>query len=182
MLGEKALKQKIESGDIYIAPYIEEHVEPASIDLRLGNHFTVISATDDVIDTRDEDSITHTSFERESITLEPGANVLGTTVETVGIPDTLVGQVQGRSSLGRLSVVVHKTAGIIDPGYRGEITLEIENEGVEPVRLHAGDRVCQILFEEVVGGVETPYGEERGSQYQGQSGATPSGMGFSSEQ
>jgi len=177
--GEQVIRERVESGDLSIDPYVPEHVEPASVDLRLGNDFTTIEPTGRTIDTHDEDSFEARNFSVDELELYPGETILGTTLEEIGMPDDLVGNVVGRSSLGRLDVVIHKTAGFIDPGFRGEITLEIENEGQHPVILYPGDRVCQIWFAPV-DGVETPYGEERGSQYQGQRGATPSGMNFSS--
>ncbi|AGM11405.1 dCTP deaminase [Halogranum tailed virus 1] len=181
ILGEQEIIERVESGDLYISPFVEEHVEPASVDLRLGHSFTTIEPTGRTIDTHDPDSFEARTFEVDTLELYPGETILGTTLEEVGIPSDLVGNVVGRSSLGRLDVVIHKTAGFIDPGFKGEITLEIENEGQHPVKLYPGDRVCQIWFARV-NGVETPYGEERGSQYQGQSGATPSGMQFDSRE
>jgi len=181
ILGEMEIIERVESGDLYINPFVPEHVEPASVDLRLGRNFTTIEPTGRTIDTHDDDSFETRNFEVDELELYPGETILGTTMETIGMPDDLAANVIGRSSLGRLDVVIHKTAGFIDPGFRGEITLEIENEGQHPVKLYAGDRVCQIWFTPV-SGVETPYGEERGSQYQGQSGATPSGMQFNSRE
>lgn len=182
-LGEVEIKERIDSENgLNIEPFVEEHVEPASLDLRLSSSFTKINPKNEIIDTRDKDSIEHTEYEKESIVLQPGESILGSTMETVTMPDDILGKVDGRSSIGRLSVVIHKTAGIIDPGFSGDITLEIENEGDSPVKLYSGDRICQILFSPVIGEVETAYGEERGSQYQGQEGATPSGMEFSSKQ
>lgn len=177
ILGETEIRRRIDEGDLTVEPFVPDNVEPASIDLRLHTSFTKMYANGPSIDTRDPDSITTNSFDAESITLSPGETVLASTFEHVELPDDLIGQVVGRSSIGRLGIVVHKTAGFIDPGFRGQITLELENESPNPVRLHVGDRICQIWFAEV-SGVETPYGAERDSQYQDQSGATASGMQF----
>ncbi|MFB6094989.1 MAG: dCTP deaminase, partial [Halodesulfurarchaeum sp.] len=102
--------------------------------------------------------------------VHPGDFVLGTTKERVEIPDDLIAHVEGRSSLGRLAIVVHATAGIVDPGYQGQITLELSNLGNAPVALRPGMRISQLTFTELTSPAERPYGEERGSKYQDQSG------------
>jgi dCTP deaminase len=99
--------------------------------------------------------------------LHPGDFVLGTTAERVEIPADLIAHVQGRSSLGRLAVVVHATAGVVDPGYEGQITLELSNLGTAPVALSPGMRVSQLIFTELTRPAERPYGADRGSKYQG---------------
>lgn len=177
IIGDAEITERIESGNLLISPFNKEHIEPASVDLRLGRSFAKTEPTDRAIDTHDEDSVTFRQFTVDTLELYPGETILGTTLEEVSVPNDLVGNVVGRSSLGRLDVVIHKTAGFIDPGFRGQITLEIENEGDHPVILYPGDRVCQIWFAEV-SDVDVPYGEERNSQYQGQSGATQSGFQF----
>jgi dCTP deaminase len=108
--------------------------------------------------------------EGEGFTLHPGDFALGSTVETVSIPNDLVAQVDGRSSVGRLAIVVHATAGLIDPGFQGQITLELSNIGRIPVRLYPGVRIAQIVLHQLTSPAERPYGQERGSGYQGQSG------------
>jgi len=177
IIGDAEITERVNSGELIIRPFVEENVEPASVDLRLGHNFTKVEPTGRAIDTRDSSSITVRTFDVDKLELYPGETILGTTMETVGMPDDLVGNVVGRSSLGRLDVVIHKTAGFVDPGFTGTITLEIENEGQHPVILYPGDRVCQIWFA-TVSDVDVPYGEERGSQYQNQSGATASGFQF----
>ncbi|MFB6302636.1 MAG: dCTP deaminase [Haloferacaceae archaeon] len=109
-------------------------------------------------------------FEDEEFILHPGDFVLGTTIERVELPADLIAHVEGRSSLGRLAIVVHATAGIVDPGYRGQITLELSNLGSAPVALTPGMRISQLTFTELSSPAERPYGEERGSKYQNQSG------------
>ncbi len=108
--------------------------------------------------------------EDEAFTLHPGDFALGSTMETVWIPDDLVAHVDGRSSVGRLAVVVHATAGLIDPGFKGQITLELSNIGRIPVRLYAGLRIAQIILQRMTSPAERPYGNARGSSYDGQSG------------
>ncbi|MEF8915929.1 dCTP deaminase, partial [Natronomonas sp.] len=108
--------------------------------------------------------------EGEDFILHPGDFVLGTTKERVEIPDDLIAHVEGRSSLGRLAVVVHATAGLCDPGYEGQITLELSNLGTAPVALTPEMRISQLTFTELKNPAERPYGAERGSKYQGQAG------------
>ncbi len=177
IISDAEIKERVDSGNLVITPFERGHVEPASVDLRLGSNFTKIEPTGRAIDTRDASSINVRTFDVDRLELYPGETILGTTLEKVELPEDLVGTVVGRSSLGRLDVVIHKTAGFVDPGFSGTITLEIENEGQHPVILYPGDRVCQIWFADVFG-VDVPYGEERGSQYQHQSGATASGFNF----
>jgi dCTP deaminase len=104
----------------------------------------------------------------------PGEFALGTTEERVKMPADLVGVVDGRSSIGRLAVVVHATAGFIDPGFEGQITLELSNIGSIPVKLYPGMRIAQISLHEMSSPAERPYGAARGSQYNNQSGPQPS--------
>jgi dCTP deaminase len=120
----------------------------------------------DVADETDEETKT---IDDEFI-LHPGDFVLATTKERVAIPDDLIAHVEGRSSLGRLAIVVHATAGIVDPGYEGQITLELSNLGTAPVALKPDMRISQLTFTKLSSAAERPYGEERGSKYQGQSG------------
>lgn len=172
------IKQCVDDGRIGIEPYDESNVEPASVDLRLGNSFIETIDTGQVIDTRDPETHNTREFEAGEITLEPGEQILAATKEYVSIPNFLEAEVTGRSSLGRLFVEVHKTAGFCDPGFEGQITLEIQNHNPNPVTLYEGQRVCQIIFRYIMGGeVENPYGHDE-SQYQGQTGATDSGMQF----
>ncbi|MFB6185717.1 MAG: dCTP deaminase, partial [Halobacteriaceae archaeon] len=106
--------------------------------------------------------------------LHPGDFVLGTTIEEVKIPPDLIAHVEGRSSLGRLAIVVHATAGLADPGYEGQITLELSNLGSAPVSLTPGMRISQLTFTELSSPAQRPYGPDRGSKYQGQEGPQPS--------
>lgn len=158
-------------------------IQPASVDLRLSRHFQFyrISSTP-YIDSRSADTVKDCW---ESVTLKqdvplvihPGEFVLGSTVERIELPADLSARVEGRSSFGRLAVIVHATAGFIDPGFCGEITLEIANLGRIPVVLHPGDRVCQICFFQLSSPARRPYGPERSSKYQHQVGAQPSRIG-----
>jgi len=174
---DRFIKQMIANDEIAITPYDESNVEPASVDLRLDNTFIETVETGQVIDTRDPSTQNANQFTADSITLAPGEQILGSTKEKIELPDYVEAEVTGRSSLGRLFVEVHKTAGFCDPGFKGQITLEIQNHNKNPVTLYSGQRICQIIFRELMAKAERPYGHE-GSQYQNQTGATKSGMQF----
>jgi dCTP deaminase len=171
------IKKLVESNELVIDPYEETNVEPASVDLRLDRSFIETIETGQVIDTRDPSANNTRAFEAKSVTLEPGEEILGSTKEWVEIPPYLEAEVTGRSSLGRLFMEVHKTAGFCDPGFEGNITLEIQNHNKNAVTIYEGQRICQIIFRRLENSAEKPYGHD-GSQYQGQSGATESGMQF----
>ena len=177
VLSDADIIERIGNDSLVIEPYDESNVEPASVDIRLGDSFKEPVKTGRIIDTRSGEGQPYREFDADSIVLEPGDSILATTHETIQIPDDLCADAVGRSSLGRLFVSIHETAGFCDPGFGGEVTLEMTNENPNPVRLHAGDRVCQLVFKELSSPALRPYGHE-GSQYQNQSGATESGMKF----
>jgi dCTP deaminase len=179
VLSDRNILRRIENGSIVVDPFEEENIEPASLDLRLGNDFKVVE--EDFMGRVDvgADTIDGLSYEEveEQIMVYPEQFVLATTKEKISLPSDVVAEVLGRSSLGRLGISVHQTAGFIDPGFEGQITLEISNHGPAPVTLREGARICQIVFSKLLSPAMEPYGHE-GSQYQNQSGATPSGMNF----
>lgn len=177
ILSDGDIIERARDGDLVIEPYDEDNIEPASVDLRISNSFKKPIQTGTVIDTRGGERQTYREFESSSITLQPGEIILAETLERVEIPTDLCADVAGRSSLGRLFVSVHETAGFGDPGFHGTVTLEMHNANVDPVQLHQGDRVCQIIFKQLTNAADRPYGHEK-SQYQDQSGATESGMRF----
>lgn len=153
---------------------------PSSFDLRLGYSFGVLNTRKvEVVNTRDMqkyneciDEETHTPD--EGVIIHPGEFILGTSLETVNVPDDMVARVEGRSSYGRLGIVVHATAGFVDPGFEGQITLEMQNLGNAPVKVYPEDRICQIVFETMTDHAETPYSEKTDSKYMNQQGATGS--------
>lgn len=146
-----------------IDPWQDGHVQPASIDLRLGRDFLFMGASINAAG---------------NMPLDPGDFALGTTIETVTIPPHLVGQINGRSSWARKGLIVHTTAGFIDPGFTGQITLELKNVGNETLWLPVGERICQLVLTQLTSPAETPYGTAGlGSHYQGQHGVTPSAIG-----
>ncbi|WP_313692184.1 dCTP deaminase [Halorarum halobium] len=185
ILADTDILARLRDGDLVVDPLadVDMQVQPASIDLRLGPEFLEFRRTNiPCIHPNDErevdEYVTQTHVpEGEDFILHPGDFVLGTTKERVEIPDDLVAHVEGRSSLGRLAIVVHATAGLCDPGYRGQITLELSNLGNAPVALSPGMRVSQLTFTELKSPADRPYGSERGSKYQGQSGPQASRIG-----
>lgn len=178
ILSDVDIRRRLEDGELVVDPLDdpELQIQPASIDLRLGREFLEFQRTNIPcihFDSEQEISeyVDETYVEEgEEFILHPGDFVLGTTKERVAIPPDLIAHVEGRSSLGRLAIVVHATAGLADPGYEGQITLELSNLGTAPVALSPNMRVSQLTFTELKTPAERPYGAERGSKYQGQSG------------
>ena len=180
ILSDTMLIEAIQSGWVSFDPPvdIDVQVQPASIDLRLGDSFRVYNyAQTSLIDPTEEvdlDDISELVHQNgKPFILHPGAFVLGSTLEYVRIPVDLVGRLEGGSSIGRVGVVVDFTAGFIDGGFDGNITLDISNIGKIPVSLHAGMRIGQLTLMRT-GPVARPYGPLRGSKYQGQREPTPS--------
>mgnify|MGYP000409837292 FL=1 len=178
ILSDADILRRLEAGDLVVEPLDDPdiQIQPASVDLRLGREFLEFqhanipcihpNSEDEVADYVDETVVD----EDGEFILHPGDFVLGTTHERVAIPDDLIAHVEGRSSLGRLAIVVHATAGLCDPGYEGQITLELSNLGTAPVALTPGMRISQLTFTELKTPADRPYGAERGSKYQGQTG------------
>jgi dCTP deaminase len=178
ILSDGDILRRLEQGDLVIEPLedVDLQVQPASVDLRLGPAFLefqhanipcIHPKSEREVDEYVEESVVE---EDDEFILHPGDFVLGTTYERVEVPADLIAHVQGRSSMGRLAVVIHATAGIIDPGYRGQVTLELSNLGTAPVALTPGMRISQVIFTELKNRAERPYGAERGSKYQDQAG------------
>jgi dCTP deaminase len=182
ILSDRDLRDRLEQGEIVIDPLDdpELQIQPASVDLRLAHEFVVYRLPHvPCIDPRDSDSVrTYTEkvvvAEAQAFVLHPGEFALGSTLERVAVPSDLVARVEGRSSIGRLAVVVHATAGFIDPGFDGRITLELSNLGRLPVKLYPGMRISQVVFHTMTSPAERPYGPARGSKYQGQTGPVTS--------
>ncbi|WP_096592918.1 dCTP deaminase [Halorubrum ezzemoulense] len=185
ILSDADILDRLAEGDLAIEPLddVDQQVQPASVDLRLGERFLEFQRTNiPCIHPTDAGEVSEyvtetTVAEGDEFILHPGDFVLGTTAERVRIPDDLVAHVEGRSSLGRLAIVVHATAGLCDPGYEGQITLELSNLGTAPVALSPGMRVSQLTFTERKRPADRPYGAGRGSKYQGQDGPQASRIG-----
>lgn len=173
ILSDKTIKEYLEEGKIVIDPLKDEQqIQPSSVDMRLGDEFKVFKVIrKPYIDPKDEEDIAEymessTVPEGEAFIIHPNEFALATTQEYVKVPDDLVARVEGRSSMGRLGVTMHVTAGYVDPGFEGRITLEISNIGAMPVALYPGQRVCQLVFETMTTPTELPYGHpKRNSKY-----------------
>lgn len=176
ILSDKTIKEYLEEGKIVIDPLKDEQqIQPSSVDMRLGDEFKVFKVIrKPYIDPKDEEDIAEymessTVPEGEAFIIHPNEFALATTQEYVKVPDDLVARVEGRSSIGRLGVTMHVTAGYVDPGFEGRITLEISNIGAMPVALYPGQRVCQLVFETMTTPAELPYGHpKRNSKYMNQ--------------
>jgi len=178
VLSDRDIRAAITSGRIGIEPFDAECVQPASLDIRLDHRFRVFrSAYHTHIDlAKPLDDITElVEASNGPFILHPGEFVLGSTRERIRLPDDLVSRVEGKSSLGRLGLLIHSTAGFIDPAWDGHITLELSNVNTIPITLYPGMRIGQLSFFELSSPAERPYGSPQlGSSYQGQSGPTPS--------
>jgi dCTP deaminase len=172
ILSDTDLVKELGSG-LLVHPLAEGSIQPASIDLRLGSDFAWWPEGPALVDLdKGPDAIPPMKeLNAHEFILSPGQFVLATTYETVQIGPDLVARVEGRSSLGRLGLVVHATAGFIDPGFRGQITLELTNISPHHIRLVAGLGICQLAIERLQTRCTLPYGHpNRRSKYQGQLG------------
>jgi dCTP deaminase len=179
ILSDRTIRDQIEAGRIVLDPFDESCVQPASVDLRLDRYFRVfLNHTMAVIDVKQNleelTKLVEITDDR-SFVLHPGEFVLGSTLERVGMPDDLVARVEGKSSLGRLGLLIHSTAGFVDPGFSGHITLELSNVASLPITLYPGMKIGQVSFMRMTTPADVPYGAgSLGSKYQGQRGPTPS--------
>ncbi len=179
VLADRDIRAEIEAGRIRIEPYDPGDLQPSSVDLHLDRSFRVFRNNRyPFIDVRapqpDLTELLHVEGD-EPFILHPGEFVLGQTVEWVELPDDLVARLEGKSSLGRLGLLIHSTAGYVDPGWKGNLTLELSNVANLPIALYYGMRIGQISFFRMSSPVERPYGSEGlGSKYQGQSEPTAS--------
>lgn len=177
ILSDQDIIKYLDEGKITIEPLEDpsRQIQPSSVDLRIGNEFKgfriIRKPCIDPLDKSDLESYMESFHleQGEAFIIHPGEFALATTYEAVKLPDDLVARVEGRSSMGRLGITMHVTAGYIDPGFQGKITLEISNIGKMPVALYTGQRVCQIVFETMTSPSLRPYGHpERDSKYMGQ--------------
>lgn len=179
VLSDRDIKKALEAGRIIIDPLDYKDVQPASVDVRLGANFRIFkNSSHTFIDPMaHQPDLTEEVVvpEGEAFILHPGQFALGTTLERIALPDDILGKLEGKSTLGRLGLMIHSTAGYVDPGWDGELTLELSNVATLPIMLRPGMRIGQLSFEAMSSPVERPYGcAELGSHYQGQRGATPS--------
>jgi dCTP deaminase len=182
VLSDGTIRRLVAEGRVLIDPWDEAMVQPASVDLRLGTSFRVfhnhrITAIDLADPPRNLTELVEVDDD-ESFVIHPGEFVLGRTQEHVELPDDIVARIEGKSSLGRLGLIVHATAGFVDPGFKGTLTLEITNLTRVPIKLYAGLPIAQLSFMTLDAPAEHPYGSpELGSHYQGQTAATESRYG-----
>ena len=179
LLSDRDIAAEINSGRVKVEPYDSKMIQPSSVDVRLDRFFRVF-------ENHKYESI-DPSLEQPDLTreiavgpddffiLHPGEFVLASTYEVVTLPDDIAGRLEGKSSLGRLGLLTHSTAGFIDPGFSGHITLELSNVANLPVKLYPGMKIGQLCLIKLTSAAEHPYGSEKyGSRYQGQRGPTAS--------
>ncbi len=179
LLSDRDLKAEIEAGRLALEPYDVGLVQPSSIDVRLDRFFRVFNNSRythiDPAEQQDDLTALVEPDGEDAFVLHPGEFVLGSTLEIVTLPDDLAGRLEGKSSLGRLGLLTHSTAGFIDPGFNGHITLELSNVANLPIMLWPGMKIGQLCLFRLSSPAEHPYGSEiYGSRYQGQRGPTPS--------
>lgn len=168
ILSDKTIIKMLDEKSLVINPVTKEQIQPASVDIRLGNTFGVVDDTPSNIITL-ESQISYKTITTDTYLIMPGEFVLATTMEYFELPDNLTAFVEGRSSLGRMGLFI-QNAGWVDPGFKGEITLELYNANRCAIELKAGRRVGQLVFAEMDAPAINPYN----GKYQGQMGATGS--------
>ena len=179
LLSDRDLKAAIEDGRLVIDPYDPAMVQPSSIDVRLDRYFRVFENHRyphiDPAEQQDELTRMVETPAGEPFILHPGEFVLGSTYETITLADDIASRLEGKSSLGRLGLLTHSTAGFIDPGFSGHVTLELSNVATLPIKLWPGMKIGQVCVIKLSSPAEHPYGSAiYGSRYQGQRGPTPS--------
>lgn len=179
ILSDRSLREELAAGRIVIEPLDEKCIQPSSIDVKVSNLFRVFrNHTAGIIDVKQdlEDLTEMVSIPEDGVfMLHPGEFVLGSTLERIALPDDLVARIEGKSSLGRLGLLIHSTAGFIDAGFDGHITLELSNVASLPITIYPGMKIGQVSFVRMTTPADNPYGKgAMGSKYQGQRGPTPS--------
>lgn len=179
VLSDRTIREELAKGRLVIDPLDEDDIQPSSVDLRLDRVFRIFRVTRrpfvDVRQPMEDLTEVVTIEDEEPFIIQPGTFVLGTTLESITLPEDVVARVDGKSSLGRLGLLVHATAGFVDPGWMGKLTLELSNQSQMPIALYYGMKVSQISFLRTTTPVDRPYGSEGlSSKYQGQTGPTPS--------
>lgn len=179
LLSDRDLRAEIDAGRLGLEPYEPELVQPSSIDVRLDRWFRVFRNMQytHIDPSEQQDDLTELveTPDKSPFVLHPGEFVLGSTLEMVTLPDDLAGRLEGKSSLGRLGLLTHSTAGFIDPGFSGHVTLELSNVANLPITLWPGMKIGQLCLFRLSSPATEPYGSAVfGSRYQGQRGPTPS--------
>jgi dCTP deaminase len=176
ILSDRDIRKQIDSGRLVIEPFDPNMIQPSSVDLRVDATFRIFANTRyPYIDVRRPmDDLTEVVEVKngEAFILHPGEFVLGSTLERVTLPDDLVARIEGKSSLGRLGLLIHSTAGFVDAGWSGHLTLELSNVANLPITIYPGMKIGQLCLFEMTSPAERPYGDR--GKYQGQRGPTPS--------
>jgi dCTP deaminase len=179
LISDRDIRTELEAGRIALDPLDLEMVQPSSVDVRIDRFFRLFdnhkyAVIDPAQDQPDLTRLVEVDGD-ESFVLHPGEFVLGSTYEQVTLPDDVAARVEGKSSLGRLGLLTHATAGFVDPGVSGHVTLELANVATLPIVLHPGMKIGQLCFFRLSSASEHPYGTQaKGSHYQGQRGPTAS--------
>jgi dCTP deaminase len=179
LLSDRDIRAEIASGRVELEPYDEEMIQPSSVDVRLDRYFRVFENhryphIDPAVEQAELTRLVEPDGD-EPFILHPGEFVLGSTYEVVSLPDDVSARLEGKSSLGRLGLLTHSTAGFIDAGFSGHVTLELSNVATLPIKLWPGMKIGQLCFFRLTSPAEAPYGSgAQGSRYQGQRGPTPS--------
>jgi dCTP deaminase len=179
LLSDQDLAKELADGRLVLDPYDPALLQPSSIDVRLDRWFRVFNNQRythiDPAEQQDDLTSLVETVDGDAFVLHPGEFVLGSTLEAVSLPDYLAGRLEGKSSLGRLGLLTHSTAGFIDPGFSGHVTLELSNVANLPITLRPGMKIGQLCILRLSSPVSHPYGSSvYGSRYQGQRGPTPS--------
>ena len=179
ILSDRTIREQLDAGRIIIDPLGDDCIQPSSVDLHVDRYFRVFrNHTMGMIDVKQdlEDLTELVEVDEEGVfMLHPGEFVLGSTQERVALPDDLVARLEGKSSLGRLGLLIHSTAGFVDAGWDGHLTLELSNVANLPITLYPGMKIGQISFLQMTTAADQPYGTGAlGSKYKGQRGPTPS--------
>jgi len=179
VLSDISIRSALADGRIAIDPLDERCIQPSSVDLHVDRYFRVFrNDTTPYIDPKESQENLTELVEipgDQCFILHPGEFVLGSTLERVALPDDLVARLEGKSSLGRLGLLIHSTAGFVDAGWNGHLTLELSNVANLPIAIYPGMKIGQISFLRMTTAAEKPYGSDgKGSKYQGQRGPTPS--------
>lgn len=179
LLSDRDIKAEVETGQIALDPFEPGMIQPASIDIRLDRYFRVFEnhRYPHIDPAEDQSELTRMVEPTDDapFILHPGEFVLGSTFELITLGDAIAARLEGKSSLGRLGLLTHSTAGFIDPGFSGHVTLELSNVATLPIKLWPGMKIGQFCFFRLSSPAEEPYGSASyGSRYQGQRGPTPS--------
>jgi dCTP deaminase len=179
LLSDRDIKSEIDKGRVVLEPYDLNMIQPSSVDVRLDRLFRTFEnhkyAHIDPAENQPELTREVAVEGNDPFILHPGEFVLGSTYEVISLPDDIAGRLEGKSSLGRLGLLTHSTAGFIDPGFSGHVTLELSNVATLPIKLWPGMKIGQLALFRLSSPAEHPYGSAvYGSRYQGQRGPTPS--------